>query len=65
MEVCKADKIVGTLVGAAIALGIQYNSTLPGVSTSVYIVSVSLDNSSLANIQAFLIIMLVRQSLRS
>jgi hypothetical protein len=30
---------VGTLVGAAIALGIQYNSTLPGVSTSVYIVS--------------------------
>jgi hypothetical protein len=53
---------VGTLVGAAIALGIQYNSTLPGVSTSVYIVSVSLENSSLANIQAFLIIMLVRQS---
>lgn len=34
----RADEIVGTLVGAAIALGIQYNSTLPGVSTSVYIV---------------------------
>jgi hypothetical protein len=32
-------RLVGTLVGAAIALGIQYNSTLPGVSTSVYIVS--------------------------
>lgn len=35
---------MGTLVGAAIALGIQANSTLPGVSTGVYL--------------AFLIIML-------
>jgi hypothetical protein len=59
-----ADRVVGTLVGAAIALGIQYNSTLPGVSTSVYIVSVTLESLSLANIQAFLIIMLVRQSLK-
>jgi len=55
---------VGTLVGAAIALGIQYNSTLPGVSTSVYIVSLFRDRPSLADIQAFLIIMLVRHSLR-
>jgi hypothetical protein len=31
---------VGTLVGAAIALGIQYHSTLPGVSTSVYLVGI-------------------------
>lgn len=28
---------MGTLVGAAIALGIQYHSTLPGVSTGVYL----------------------------
>jgi len=54
---------VGTLVGAAIALGIQYNSTLPGVSTSVYIVSVFCEPLSSADIQAFLIIMLVRQLL--
>ena len=61
----KADRVVGTLVGAAIALGIQYNSTLPGVSTSVYIVSNYCRHLSLVDIQAFLIIMLVRQSLRS
>lgn len=40
-EVQWTDEVVGTLVGAAIALGIQYNSTLPGVSTSVYIVRAS------------------------
>jgi hypothetical protein len=57
-----SDKAVGTLVGAAIALGIQYNSTLPGVSTSVYIVSIYYHYLSHADIQAFLIIMLVRQS---
>jgi len=45
-----ADEVVGTLVGAAIALGIQYNSTLPGVSTSVYIVSVTCENLSLADV---------------
>jgi len=45
-----ADRVVGTLVGAAIALGIQYNSTLPGVSTSVYIVSVACEYLSLADV---------------
>lgn len=40
-------RLVGTLVGAAIALGIQYNSTLPGVSTSVYIVSGVPENTEL------------------
>lgn len=43
-QVQKLTISVGTLVGAAIALGIQYNSTLPGVSTSVYIVSFSLSS---------------------
>lgn len=28
---------LGTLIGAAIALGIQFRSTLPGVSTGVYV----------------------------
>jgi hypothetical protein len=36
-QLAEPDGQSGTLVGAAIALGIQFNSTLPTVGTGVYV----------------------------